>query len=591
MGAHSNRHLITYLPLVAVTTLLVAILPVALVWWLRAAEIINSFWVGAAVSVTVVFVIWHAGGALWKTRSGSHDILFSELLLWGWMQRWRNDRRLDAAADVLGLASRKPQAVPEAGLTNEHKADLLAQLSTTLEARDPYTHGHSRRVARHATNIARRMGLPSEEVTKIRAAAVMHDVGKLETPKAVLHKDGKLTDEEFAVIKRHPVDGALMVATLEDDELTALVRHHHERIDGGGYPDGLMGDQIPLGARIIAVADTFDAVTSTRAYRRAHAHKKALDILTAEAGSQLDAGAVRAFCACYSGRRPLAVWTMVSSGAPRLASWSGGGVGSASAGSLAGVVATVAAVLAGTTLGPTPDETPAARGQGPATAAASTAAADPERATGAPERRVARPAREARENRESRSGGPGPRADRAVPDPPPAPTPAYSPPAAPVSVPTPALAPVAAPTPPPTPDSPQDTGGDDDGRGGGQGRDKDRPGGQGKGRGNGGGKGERPRNDNGNGPGQERRGDRGRPDRDQDGRQAPGIGNGRDPSLGNPNTPDAGRGPNGPNNGNGPGNDNGPGNGQVLPTDPVLPLEEVGRGPSQRPARLGPPAG
>lgn len=586
MGAHSNRHLITYLPLVAVTTLLVAILPVALVWWLRGAEIINSFWVGAAVSITVAFVIWHAGGALWKTRSGSHDILFSELLLWGWVQRWRNDRRLDAAADVLGLASRKPQAVPEAGLTNEHKADLLAQLSTTLEARDPYTHGHSRRVARHATNIARRMGLPSEEVTKIRAAAVMHDVGKLETPKAVLHKDGKLTDEEFAVIKRHPVDGALMVATLEDDELTALVRHHHERIDGGGYPDGLMGDQIPLGARIIAVADTFDAVTSTRAYRRAHAHKKALDILTAEAGSQLDADAVRAFCACYSGRRPLAVWTMVSNGAPRLASWSGGGLGAASAGSLAGVTAMVAAVLAGTTLGPAPDETPAARGQGPATAAASTAAADPERATGAPERRVARPARE---NRDRRSGGPGPRADRAVPDPPPAPTPAYSPPAAPVSVPTPApvsvptpaLAPVAAPTPPRTPGSRQDTGGGDDGRGGGQGRDKDRPGGQGKGR--------------GNGRGQERRGDRGRPDRDQDGRQAPGIGNGRDPSPGNPNTPDAERGPNGPNNGNGPGNDNGIGigigNGQVLPTDPVLPEEEIVPGPLQQPGPLGPPTG
>ncbi len=107
----------------------------------------------------------------------------------------------------------------------------------------------------------------------------MHDVGKVETPTAVLHKAGRLSDEEFDIVKRHPVDGADMVATLDDDELTAIVRHHHERLDGTGYPDGLAGDEIPLGARILAVADTFDAITSTRPYRQANPHKKALDIL------------------------------------------------------------------------------------------------------------------------------------------------------------------------------------------------------------------------------------------------------------------------------------------------------------------------
>ena len=145
-----------------------------------------------------------------------------------------------------------------------------------------------------------------------------------------------------------------MVASLGDDELTAMVRHHHERFDGTGYPNGLAGEAIPIGARVIAVADTFDAVTSTRPYRPAHAHKKAIDILTAEAGAQLDPDAVRAFLSCYAGRRSLALWTFLTNGPPRLASWLGGGLSPASAASAAGVVATAAAtaVVGGGALAP-----------------------------------------------------------------------------------------------------------------------------------------------------------------------------------------------------------------------------------------------
>src|SRR6185437_4339331 len=137
---------------------------------------------------------------------------------------------------------------------------------------------------------------------------MLHDVGKVRTPIEVLHKPGRLTDEEYAIIKDHPVDGARLVEALDDDRLTAIVRHHHERLDGRGYPDGLRGEEIPLGARIIAVADTFDAITSARAYRPASPHRKALDILIKQAGTQLDANAVRAFRACYTGRRPFALW-------------------------------------------------------------------------------------------------------------------------------------------------------------------------------------------------------------------------------------------------------------------------------------------
>ena len=166
----------------------------------------------------------------------------------------------------------------------------MSDLSALLEARDSFTYGHSQRVTRHAERIATEMGLPAAEVAQVRTAAALHDVGKLHTPRDILNKPGRLTDEEFAVIRNHPGDGAEMSTSVGDPVITAMIRHHHERLDGAGYPDGLAGEAIPLGARIIAVADTFDAMTSNRAYRRAASHKRALDVLRAEAGKQLDAG-------------------------------------------------------------------------------------------------------------------------------------------------------------------------------------------------------------------------------------------------------------------------------------------------------------
>ena len=158
----------------------------------------------------------------------------------------------------------------------------------------------------------------------MRTAAALHDVGKLHTPREILNKPGRLTDEEFAVIRRHPGDGADMSTSVGDPVITAMIRHHHERLDGAGYPAGLAGEAIPLGARIIAVADTFDAMTSNRAYRRASSHKRALDVLRAEAGKQLDADAVAAFVGYYRGRRTVA-WSAFATAAPqRLFAWLGG---------------------------------------------------------------------------------------------------------------------------------------------------------------------------------------------------------------------------------------------------------------------------
>src|SRR6476469_126141 len=136
----------------------------------------------------------------------------------------------------------------------------LRLLVSRLEARHPGTHGHSRRVAAHASAIAAELGLAEGMVARIRTAALLHDVGKTEVPAEIVDKPGPLTDAEYATIRGHAEAGAAMVEALGDGVLTAIVRHHHERFDGGGYPAGLCDYEIPLGARSVAVADTFDAL-------------------------------------------------------------------------------------------------------------------------------------------------------------------------------------------------------------------------------------------------------------------------------------------------------------------------------------------
>ena len=164
--------------------------------------------------------------------------------------------------------------------------------------------------------IAKKLGVPAAEVARIRLAATLHDVGKLVVPPAVLNKPGRLTEVELGVVERHAPVGADMVSPIGDDELTRIVAGHHERLDGTGYPSRLSGNEIPLGARIIAVADTFDALTSTRIYKPAKRHRDVFRILGEEMGTQLDPVAVQAFSRCYSGFRGIAAWSIVS-GAPQ----------------------------------------------------------------------------------------------------------------------------------------------------------------------------------------------------------------------------------------------------------------------------------
>jgi putative nucleotidyltransferase with HDIG domain len=291
-----------------------------------------------------------AGSAIWVRHPGSQDTVFGDLTLWGWLRKYRAERRL---AEASALLEGGPAAVLD-GADAETRRDLLEKLSAALEARDAYTHGHSRRVTRHSERIARELGLPQELVAKVRIAAAVHDVGKIKTPREVLTKPGRLDDSEFDIIKQHPVDSAEMVRDLDDADITAMVRHHHERLDGTGYPDRLAGDEIPLGARIIAVADTFDAMTSSRPYRAACRHKKALDVLAKEAGAQLDPAPVAAFMRYYSGKRSVG-WTALAAGAPqRLGGWLGGvlqNVGAGIAPAVQGLAAVGAAAVISAGLG------------------------------------------------------------------------------------------------------------------------------------------------------------------------------------------------------------------------------------------------
>jgi HD superfamily phosphohydrolase YqeK len=322
---------------------MVAILPVALIWWLHAAGVVSSPWLCIALAIALSLAASLAGNAYWKRRAGPRDLLFSELLPWGWLRRVQVERQLAGAVGALGLADVETHAHGD-GDTAQQKSGLLRQLAFALDAQDPYTEGHSRRVAGHAVMIARRMGLSNEQVTKVRAAAAVHDIGKLRVPSELLNKTGSLTPEEFEIVKRHATAGAEIVACLDDPELSQSVRHHHERFDGAGYPDGLLGQQIPLGARIIAVADTFDALTSVRPYREATPHKQAMDVLVSTSGTQLDPVAVRAFLRCYSGNRALLFWTVLAASPRSALAWLRGKNPAPANFSLGATMASVAAI-------------------------------------------------------------------------------------------------------------------------------------------------------------------------------------------------------------------------------------------------------
>ncbi|MBM4193880.1 MAG: HD-GYP domain-containing protein [Gemmatimonadetes bacterium] len=201
-------------------------------------------------------------------------------------------------------------------LENESE-ELLQLLVATVEARDPYTSGHSQRVAAYVRVVADAAGIGTKAVDRVAMAALLHDVGKIHEEFApILRKPGRLTDAEFAVMKSHPEKGAAIVSKVSQfRDLLPAIRSHHEAWDGSGYPDGLKGDAIPLWARMVAIADTMDAMTTDRPYRDALSPSLVRAELRRESGRQFDPAIVAALITDSNWQKMEIV--LRASGAPR----------------------------------------------------------------------------------------------------------------------------------------------------------------------------------------------------------------------------------------------------------------------------------
>jgi HD-GYP domain-containing protein (c-di-GMP phosphodiesterase class II) len=233
--------------------------------------------------------LWHLS---WWTYHGLYAVAMGVLFV-GWAMEVRRAGTLRAIADALSMRDAIAQ------LNRGLEAPIL-ELVDAVEAKAEETFGHVRRVSNYALAIGRRLGLSSKALRMLAVSAEMHDVGKISIPSAMLAKAGPLTEEEFAVVRTHTVRGseiAERVPALRD--LAAVIRHHHEHYDGSGYPDHLVGEAIPLYARIIAVADAYDAMTSKRPYRDGRSHVEAVGELLRLRGTQFDPACVDALVAVF----------------------------------------------------------------------------------------------------------------------------------------------------------------------------------------------------------------------------------------------------------------------------------------------------
>ena len=248
---------------------------------------VNSLLVSGVLAITSSTSLLH----VWKKNTLAtipYDVLASPvvyLLAWVYV--------------VAGIPGATALCIPLLGVRQLYKTnsqleqvnrELLELMVKAIEARDPYTSGHSRRVSHYSKIIARGIGLHAQEVERIGIAALLHDVGKIhEVYAPILRKPGKLTPDEWAVMQTHPIKSAELVSTVSHlKDIVAPVRHHHENWDGSGYPDGLSGNDIPLAARVILFADTIDAMTTDRPYRKALGEAEVRIELLKFRGTQFD---------------------------------------------------------------------------------------------------------------------------------------------------------------------------------------------------------------------------------------------------------------------------------------------------------------
>jgi putative nucleotidyltransferase with HDIG domain len=230
--------------------------------------------------------------ALWNMQAGIGLIIAAAaVLLWLVLRGiyTRSSKQIVSQATALRAALAETERTYDA---------TLAALSSALDVRDTETEGHARRVVRYMELIAEGLNIPAEQHATLRRGALLHDIGKIGVPDHILRKPGPLTENEWYTMKTHPDLGAKIIANVPFlEEVAVIIRAHHERWDGNGYPEGLAGEQIPLGARIFAVADSFDAMTSDRPYRRGRQLDEALLEIDRCSMTQFDPQVVKAFLA------------------------------------------------------------------------------------------------------------------------------------------------------------------------------------------------------------------------------------------------------------------------------------------------------
>lgn len=248
---------------------------------------------------------WHLVRAVQLAERYSNPLLVGEArreLAHVYREQHRNQDALQALIEARRVF-KELSARRDLAKVDERVADLEAlflriveEWGESIESKDRYTAGHCRRVARYTTALGEAVGVEADVLPWLRMGALLHDVGKIAVPGSILNKAGPLTSEERRMMQEHTVVGAEIVSDLDFPwDITAMVRGHHEAWDGGGYPDGLRGAEIPLPARILCIADVYDALTTTRSYRRSYSPGAALQIMAGEAGTLLDPQLFEAF--------------------------------------------------------------------------------------------------------------------------------------------------------------------------------------------------------------------------------------------------------------------------------------------------------
>jgi len=256
----------------------------------------------SAVVIAAARLVGRGAFEIWAEAASIELKQTAAIYMAGYLLAVVSNGRPWLAVVMMGPVAGLQLALHRSAQMREQTVAAVESMADVVDRRDPYTFQHSQSVADHAVRTARRLHLPDREVELIRLAARVHDLGKIAVPDAVLHKEGRLTDAEFALMKRHPQDGADILAKFPEYRRgRELVLAHHERVDGRGYPRGLSGSEIPLGARIIAVADAWDAMTSNRPYRAALDQEVALGELMRGRGTQWDAEVVDAFAPTLPG--------------------------------------------------------------------------------------------------------------------------------------------------------------------------------------------------------------------------------------------------------------------------------------------------